>query len=650
MNRSILTTLLLVLGVLLSASPALAGPARPDPRQMSGIPRPDPQIPAGEVTVRVLRGSFDAPVLDAVVELELRSADGRIAELRSAEAGNQGRAHFRDLGPFLGGQAVARVVVDGETIRSRQIDVRKDAGTAVMLVKGAPKAGAGQEVSLPGIVFDFPKSPAGSLMVGVFDLGTRKGLDDTEVQLVVTTPDGQTSTRSQKTTATGQTSFEGMTDLPPGAVVQVKAQLDEEGEPYRSQTFTPDPSRGQAVVLARGRMGSAGSNPHQGGQGGQGGAARAPTKLPGPRIARELANGTLQIMVVDSNDQPVPDQEVTIVKKDFSGTEKRFTETTDAEGMVTRANLPLAINDGLYYVGVPYDGAPYTSPFFGMDKRGGVRVAVRVYPVTKDPAVARSFVQWEVIEGENDHASVVQLYQVAVRGDKAFWPGEEGLQIVGLPGAKSMVVMRGSEDWLDHEEKAPFATLSRPLVPGEAAQLSVGYVIEHDGAIEFDWKPPFEVVESVAVVSDAHVLDAPGATRSEEEIPDQAGLDYVRVPWTLGQKGNGALRFSVSGLRRTDQRFTQIGLWGGATLGLVLLLGIALRPQGDTRSRLLRRREELLAALEIRRTQSQRERVIAALDRVYRQLDALDEVAGSKRSPKGPDKGQPKSAGKSKSA
>lgn len=104
--------------VFLLCGSAIAAPGMPDPRQMSGIPRPDPQIPAGEVTVRVLLGGFDAPALGVTAELELRSADGRSAELRAAETGNQGRAHFRELGAFAGGQAVARVTLDGETVRS----------------------------------------------------------------------------------------------------------------------------------------------------------------------------------------------------------------------------------------------------------------------------------------------------------------------------------------------------------------------------------------------------------------------------------------------------------------------------------------------------------------------------------------------------
>src|SRR4029079_7414974 len=188
---------------------------------MSGIPRPDPQIPAGEVTVRVLLGSFDEPALGATVELELRSADGKVAELRSAEAGNQGRAHFRELGAFKGGQAVARVTLDGETIRSQQIDLLPDTGSAVMLVKGAPKGGGTQEISLPGIVFSFDKAEAGTLMVGVFDLSTRKGLTTPPIELDVPTPDGKTETRKVESGELGQATFDGLASLPPGTLLQV---------------------------------------------------------------------------------------------------------------------------------------------------------------------------------------------------------------------------------------------------------------------------------------------------------------------------------------------------------------------------------------------------------------------------------------------
>ena len=621
---------------LLLATPALAGPGMPDPRQMSGIPRPDPQIPAGEVTVRVLLGGFDEPALGATVELELRSPDGRLAELRTETAGNQGRAHFRELGPFLGGQAVARVSFDGTVVRSQQIDLRPDAGTAVMLVEGATARGPSQEISLPGIVFPFEKTAAGTLMVGVFDLGARQGLTDLDVHLDVTGPDGQTTTRTVESGEMGQATFEGLADLPPGGTLQVRAQLDPEGEPYRSQTFSADAIRsatqGLAVVLAKGRMSPAGGNPHEAeakpGQG-QGGASGARSRLPAPQVALDLPPGTVQVMVVDGQDQPVPDYPVTIVKKDFSGTETRFQTKTDAKGVATKSDLPVT-NDALYYAGVAYDGGPYTSAFFGLDARGGVRAAMRVWPVTSDPTVAQSQVQWEIVEGENDHAQIVQIYVVRVTGDEAFWV--DGLRLEGLPGTKSLTVMRDADEWLAHEdEKAPFATLAKPIPPGEVVPLSVWYALEHDGEIELDWAPPFEVIDSLMVLKDSMTLEAPGATRSELDPSPQPGLDYTRVAYDLGQKGRGPVRAVVKDLLRTETRFRMTGVVLGVVMALVLALGLVLRPGGDTRTRLQRRRDALLAALEQDRSARDRTRIVTALDRIYRQLDALDALERTRR-------------------
>ncbi|MEM7157798.1 MAG: hypothetical protein AAF799_33470 [Myxococcota bacterium] len=630
--RALLMGLLLG-GFGLASSPAWAGPGRPDPRQMSGIPRPDPQIPAGEVTVRVLRGSFDQPALDAVVELELRSPDGRLAALRSSEAGNQGRVHFRDLGDFTGGQAVARVVLDGETIRSQQIDILPETGTAVMLVKGAPKRAPTQEISLPGIVFDFPKTPPGTLMVGVFDLGKRQGLTDVEVQLVVTTADGQQSTNALETGPMGQATFEGIADIPADATLQVQTVLDDGPEPYRSMVFSPQPAKGQAIVLARGRMSRAGGSPHEGGAAasGAGGdnphAPAARRKLPPPQISTKLAPGTVSALVLDSKDQPLANQAITIVKKDFSGTETRFEAKTGPDGIATHADLPV-VNDALYYIAVSYDAAPYTSSFFGLDKRGGVTVAMRVWPVTSDPAVARSAIQFEIIEAENDSAQVIQIYEVLVTGEEAYWPGKEPLVIEGIEGAKGLVVLRGADDWLDHEDKAPFATLSHPIPPGEVAALSIGYLIDgHDGTIELDWAPPFQIIESAVVVSDQLTLDAPGAKRSEREIPDQPGLDYTRVAYELGQQGTGPVRATVSGLRGTERIYAKIGIVVGLALALVALIGVVTAPRGTAQARLERRRDALLAALETSRDERKRRRMVAALDRVYRQLGALEALA-----------------------
>src|SRR5439155_7913156 len=54
---------------LLFLSTALAQPMMVDPSKMSGIPRADPQVPAGTITVRLIRGELSNRVTNHPVEL-----------------------------------------------------------------------------------------------------------------------------------------------------------------------------------------------------------------------------------------------------------------------------------------------------------------------------------------------------------------------------------------------------------------------------------------------------------------------------------------------------------------------------------------------------------------------------------------------------
>jgi hypothetical protein len=149
-------------------------------------------------------------------------------------------------------------------------------------------------------------------------------------------------------------------------------------------------------------------------------------------------------------------------------------------------------------------------------------------------------------------------------------------------------------------------------------------VVEHDGSVEIEWRPPFEVIESAVIVKDGFEVEATGAKRSDREVPEHPNLDYDRIAYDLGQKGTGMLRVTVSGLLRTNPIYRWLGVGFGTVLVVALVVGLVLRPKGDTRARLSRRRDDLLAALEQRRSEAERRRLVSALDRIYRQLDALD--------------------------
>ncbi len=638
----------LLLG-LVTATPSSAGPppGAPDPRAMSGIPRVDPQVAAGTITVRVLDGGFGSPAVGVDVTVALTGADGTTAT-RTATTDGQGRATVEGLSAFIGGTAVASVTRGAESLRSQSIPLVAEAGSRVMLVasggaeaSGAATGGAaaggttdsgpaaaagtgdvpkhgesgGPEVPMPGTAFVLEGTPAGELVVGTFDLDSRRPIGEIVVTLRLEPPGGEVQTRTAKSDARGKVSFEGLLPpaVPAGTQLEVAAILVA-GEPeQRSKRFTMDPAVGMAIVLAKGELDARPAAPQ---------AASAPERaqLPGPRIMPSLPDGTVRVRIVDAGDVPVGGQHFTVVKTDQTGADARFEGVTTADGS---GEIAVAIqSDAIYMVEVRYDGAPYSSSFFQVDKRGGIAVDLRVFAVTSDISRVRSAVQFDIDPLENDLARIVQLQDVMVTGDLAFWP-PVGFQILPAEGAKSVTVLPMSENWLAHEEKAPFVTLAEPIPPGQVVRLAIAYVIDHDGTAVVEFSSPFAAVETGAFIGPDQSLQATGATKSEE-VPEGA----EKAVWAMGPRSPGAaLEFSIAGLPTRTPIYRNLGLVVGLLLGVIGVLAIAMRPRTDPRVRLRQRRDHLLALLDqIPTSQAERRaRVVGALDRVWRELDVLGE-------------------------
>ena len=102
------------------------GPAMPDPKAMSGIPLRVPDIPAGTVTARVIRGALTNPMPGETVELTGPSLS------RSAKTDEAGRATFS--GMPVGTRVKAVVSVSGERVESQEFEIGATGGTRVMLV------------------------------------------------------------------------------------------------------------------------------------------------------------------------------------------------------------------------------------------------------------------------------------------------------------------------------------------------------------------------------------------------------------------------------------------------------------------------------------------------------------------------------------
>ena len=131
------------IGVGLAALGAVVS-AQPDPRRMSGIPLPDPQLPAGTISVRVIRGQMSNNVPDHPVEL--REGDTVVTVRTDAE----GRATFLTLNP--GATVTAATDLDGVRIESQRFPVPGRGGIRLLLVGSTGDAAGADVVAQPGQV------------------------------------------------------------------------------------------------------------------------------------------------------------------------------------------------------------------------------------------------------------------------------------------------------------------------------------------------------------------------------------------------------------------------------------------------------------------------------------------------------------------
>ncbi len=727
--RRLLGLVTLCLGLVIPPGVSAQGPmGRPDPRQMSGLARVDPQVAPGTVTVRCLLGTFDRPAVGFEVLLEVRNADGSVVEEHTATTADQGRATFTGLEKFFGGQAVARVSFDTEEVRSQAIPIAPSAGSRVMLVKGAvsapagdPHAGGGSDLPLPGEAFPSDRFPAGTVVVGVLDLKARKPVIGVEVILRGTVlreddagttknpgtgeaspgepsgvdarpgseqapapgasdtehasagqpesgdnpdteapvggeksvdapdPDDDALVRRQSIGEDGRAIFPNMlaAEIPQATQWVAEVTLPGSDKPLRSKPFRVFPEEGTAIYLA------VGVDP---GEVPTATAAKRRPLMP-PRRMPTIQPGVVRVAVLDADDRPVADQPVQIIREDVTGGREAVEANTDASG-VTRIAVEVS-GDSLYYAQAIHDDAPFRSVRFGMNDAAGVGLELRVFETTSDLSRVRSEVQFIFVPRENNRVEVNQGYRVFVEGDEALWLGED-TQIPGADGALGFVVMNhATPGLLTHNEKAPFATLEQPIPPGAVADLSVAYLLEHDGIATATWEAPFPVVSGAAVMQPDYKLTA-GSSEAPTRPPHQTGREVVDVYKLAAFDAGTSIGLEISDLPVNER--AQILQAIGTGTGLLLFGGIAVlmllgRRRANTRERLLQQREKLLNLLDavdaaggieipgVRRggaasrpgAPAQRKLVIAALDRVYRDLDALDRAqAGHKPAKKSP--------------
>jgi hypothetical protein len=220
-----------LLGCLVSTV-ASAQPMMVDPSRMSGIPRPDSQVPAGTVTVRLIRGELSNRVTDHEVVLE----DGS-GNVKKAKTDDQGRATFSGLsgGPFR-----ARAADEGVELASQPIELPGAMGVRVMLV--FPAAGGADGVGRPD-----KSVPAGTVIVKAED-GEGKPIAGLDVILGHARA-GEQGVRELKgkTDDKGEAKFDGLDAKPTSGYL---AEVVKDGQRYAGKPFRMSENMGARVSLS----------------------------------------------------------------------------------------------------------------------------------------------------------------------------------------------------------------------------------------------------------------------------------------------------------------------------------------------------------------------------------------------------------------
>jgi hypothetical protein len=238
-------TFVIFVSLVMSASAVSA--QMPDPKQMSGIPRPVGDLPVGTVTVRLIRGGFTNPLPGQTVELT-----GAGMAAKTAKSDESGRAQFDGLNP--GTRVKASATIDGERLESQEFDVPSAGGIRLMLVatdaetekRAEEDRRLAQSAAVPGSVVLGQDSrfviEVGDEGLNVFNIlqitNTARTPVQTAAPLVFELPEGATGAAVLEGSAPNAVSTKGRITVsgpfqPGNTIVQFAYSL-----PFRSDTLT----------------------------------------------------------------------------------------------------------------------------------------------------------------------------------------------------------------------------------------------------------------------------------------------------------------------------------------------------------------------------------------------------------------------------
>lgn len=225
---------LLALAVIAAAA-APAAAQMPDPRQMSGIPRPDQKIDGGTITVKLTAGELGRFAPEGTpVHLVVFDASGIRKITRPVD--DEGRAYFENLARGARAAYYAFASWNGDRLVSQSIELPPEVGVALMLTGRKVDPATGQPVGDPiddGHDGDLPRAPAGA--VDVYVGGEIAPGATIAVHRVGA--DGTAQVAEGRLEKQGDRLLARITGLEPGSEHVYIAELERGGQKWRTRPF-----------------------------------------------------------------------------------------------------------------------------------------------------------------------------------------------------------------------------------------------------------------------------------------------------------------------------------------------------------------------------------------------------------------------------
>jgi hypothetical protein len=502
--------------------------------------------------------------------------------------------------------------------------------------------------------------PAGMVSVRVARTMPRNPVVDVEVSAIIRNAGGDLRRRTQKTDASGRAMFEGMV---PGD--QFHAEVTVDGEKLTTDTFTI-PAQGGIKTMLIAALGKGGGAPAGGGtsdEAGAGGDAQTFTLGATAGAAypdEKLPAKTLEVHLYDEGGAPIPNHSVLLGMVDKSNKVDVRRGTSDAAGVVRFEGL--ATGEGTGYAAITeWKGMRLgTAPFAMPDPaQGGARGEIRALARTSDPSVMTVGPGARVVaQMREDTLQFLEMLPLENTSDKMFDPGAGALEIplpTEFTGAQAQEADRPVEVRQGHGVAVRGAFTPKHAIAGTSAkaagqEVAFGFVLPYHGETREFVQPmpngmgPFTLITEQPSPGRPVDITVTGPGVGARESRELGGKKYWVMAGTAIPAG-GELRFTLHGLPATDAT----GRIVAGVLALLLIAGAVVlarrpaasadgkgRPDADERVRLTNLREalftELVTAERARRTEGavgesspERKQLVTKLERVYRDLAALDE-------------------------